>query len=121
MKFHLIPSTAVSALLAWGGVVTARDEEGLLLGHGAVFDATRDDQELALFEPQVPIPKLHAEPACGSCRTIIKSGAGLPSSKGTTLIQQGTQPVTTPCSGILTIPEIGVAKRGLSGYDTVVL
>src|SRR5207237_7148275 len=28
-----------------------------------VFDATVDDQELALFEPDVPIPKLHAKPA----------------------------------------------------------
>jgi hypothetical protein len=35
----------------------------LLLGDGPVFDATRHDQEFALFQPDVPIPKLHAKPA----------------------------------------------------------
>src|SRR5262245_10772436 len=34
----------------------------LLLSDGPVFDATRDDQELAFFKPDVPIPKLHTKP-----------------------------------------------------------
>src|SRR5262249_4966119 len=36
---------------------------GFLLGNGPVFDATRHDQEFALFEPDVPILELHAEAA----------------------------------------------------------
>jgi hypothetical protein len=36
---------------------------GLLIGDGPVFDATGDDQELAFFEPDVSIPKLHPKPA----------------------------------------------------------
>src|SRR5207248_2546684 len=35
----------------------------LLLSYGTVFDPARHDQELALFEPDVPIAELHAEPA----------------------------------------------------------
>jgi hypothetical protein len=36
---------------------------GFLIGHWAVFDATRNDQELALLQPNMAIPELHAEPA----------------------------------------------------------
>src|SRR5262245_48362426 len=35
----------------------------LLLGHRPVFDAPRDDQELARFQPDVPVAELHAEAA----------------------------------------------------------
>jgi hypothetical protein len=33
----------------------------LFFGDGPMFDATRHDQEFALLQPDVPIPKLHAE------------------------------------------------------------
>ena len=35
----------------------------LLFGDGPMFNATRHDQELACYQPDVPIPKLHAKPA----------------------------------------------------------
>jgi hypothetical protein len=35
----------------------------LLLDDGPVLDATGHDQELALLQPHVTIPKLHAKPA----------------------------------------------------------
>jgi hypothetical protein len=35
---------------------------GFLIGDGPVFDASRHNEKLALFEPNVPIPKLHAKP-----------------------------------------------------------
>jgi hypothetical protein len=36
---------------------------GFLVGDGPVIDATGDDQELAFFDPDVPISKLQAEAA----------------------------------------------------------
>jgi hypothetical protein len=35
----------------------------LVLGHRPVFDVPRDDQELALPQPDVTVSELHAEPA----------------------------------------------------------
>ncbi|HWG46550.1 MAG TPA: hypothetical protein VN688_27560 [Gemmataceae bacterium] len=45
------------------GRLEQQDVRFLLVGDGPVFDPTGDDQELALFQPDVPIPKLHAKPA----------------------------------------------------------
>jgi hypothetical protein len=40
-----------------------RKDVRLLVGDRMVFDPTGDDQELALFQPDVPIPKLNAKSA----------------------------------------------------------
>lgn len=39
------------------------EDMDLLLGHGSVFNATGNNQDLALFKPNMAIPELHAETA----------------------------------------------------------
>src|SRR5947199_8552893 len=35
----------------------------LLIGHGSVFDAVRDDEKFAFLQPNIPVSKLHPKPA----------------------------------------------------------
>jgi hypothetical protein len=44
---------------------------GLLLGHWPVLNSPRDDQELALFQPDVTISKFHAEAAFGHQEQLV--------------------------------------------------
>jgi hypothetical protein len=39
-----------------------KQDVGLFLRHGPVFDAARHDQKFAFFQPHLPIAKFHAEP-----------------------------------------------------------